>query len=131
MSEKPLRLVVSLSALIWSILHLLVGYNAAILAAKAVGHASLVFAVYSEYFGFNSALYLFAFYEIITYTRKLLIPFFSLFLFNTFLLVYTHIEPAPFLGKPLPIIPEVYPAIILDLVLVIGTGILVVKNRVG
>ncbi|BCU71031.1 hypothetical protein [Stygiolobus caldivivus] len=130
-NEKIVRIVTSTSALLWSLLHLIVGYGAAVLASEAVGHSSLVFAMYSEYFGFNSALYLFAFYEIITYTRKLLTPFFFLFSFNTFLIIYTHLEPAPLLGKPLPIIPEVYPAILLDIILVVGSAILVVKNYVG
>jgi len=129
--EKILRIIVGVSAAIWSILHLTVGYNAAVLASRVVGHASLIFAIYSEYFGFNAALYLFASYEIFTNTRKLLLPFFILFIFNTFLIIYTHVDKAPLLGKPLPIIPEVYPAILLDIILLIGTGILLMKNYVG
>ncbi|QGR19203.1 hypothetical protein [Stygiolobus azoricus] len=126
-----MRIIVGVSAAIWSIVHLIVGYGAAVIASSVVGHASLIFAIYSEYFGFNAALYLFASYEILTNTRKLLLPFFILFTFNTFLIIYTHVDKAPLLGKPLPIIPEVYPAILLDIILLIGTGILLVKNYVG
>ncbi|MFP3064655.1 MAG: hypothetical protein RXR59_03825 [Sulfolobus sp.] len=51
--EKIIRLVAGITAFFWSILHLDVGYNAAIIAAGTVGHKSLIFAIYSEYFGFN------------------------------------------------------------------------------
>jgi|GEM_PF-709137 len=130
-NEKILRIIIGVLAAIWSIDHLIVGYDAAAIASSVVGHASLIFAIYSEYFGFNAALYLFASYEIFTNTRKLLLPFFILFIFNTFLIIYTHVDNAPFLGKPFPIIPEVYPSILLDIILLIGTGILLMKNYVG
>lgn len=74
-NEKILRIIVGVSAAIWSIV--IVGYHAAVIASSVVGHASLIFAIYSEYFGFNAALYLFASYEIFTNTRKLLLPFFN------------------------------------------------------
>ena len=70
-----MRIIVVVSAAIWSTVHLIVGYNAAVIASSVVGHASLIFAIYSEYFGFNAALYLFVSYEIFTNTRKLLLPF--------------------------------------------------------
>ncbi|MEJ2778322.1 hypothetical protein [Stygiolobus sp. RP850M] len=70
-----MRIIVGVSAAIWSTVHLIVGYNAAVIASSVVGHASLIFAIYSECFGFNAALYLFASYEIFTNTRKLLLPF--------------------------------------------------------
>jgi hypothetical protein len=54
--EKIIRLVAGITAFFWSILHLDVGYNAAIIAASTVGHKSLIFAIYSEYFGFNAAV---------------------------------------------------------------------------
>jgi hypothetical protein len=129
--EKIIRLVAGITAFFWSILHLDVGYNAAIIAASTVGHKSLIFAIYSEYFGFNAALYIFAGYEIITFTRKLLLPFFLLFLWNTALVIYTHVFASPFLGKPLPIIPQVYPAILLDIILLTTVSILLVRNIVG
>jgi hypothetical protein len=132
--EKILRIIVGVSAAIWSTVHLIVGYGAAVIASSVAGHASLIFA---EYFGFNAALYLFVSYEIFTNTRKLLLPFFILFTFNTFLIIYTHVDKAPLLGKPLPIILElliileVYSVILLDIILLIGTGILLMKNYVG
>ncbi|PVU74569.1 hypothetical protein DDW11_05795 [Sulfolobus sp. SCGC AB-777_G06] len=129
--EKILRIIVGVSAAIWSKLHLTVGYHAAVIASRVVGHASLIFAMYSEYFGFNAALYLFTSYEIFTNTRKLLLPFFILFIFNTFLIIYTHVDKAPLLGKPLPIILEVYPVILLDIILLIGTGNIIDEELCG
>jgi hypothetical protein len=120
-SEDILRWLTGLLSLAWAVLHITVGYNAATLASKAIGEPSLVFAIYSEYFGFNAALYIFAGYEIISGTRKLLIPFTILFVWNTALLIESHIAPAPILGKTLPIIPLVFPVLALDFLLVGST----------
>ncbi len=121
-SERILRLVTGVVAFSWSALHLVVGYGAATLAAHAIGKASLTFAIYSEYFGFNAALYLFAGYEIIRGTRKLLPLFLLLFILNTALILESHLAPAPLLGKTLPLIPEVLPALAIDVVLIAGTA---------
>ncbi|BFH74241.1 hypothetical protein SJAV_21850 [Sulfurisphaera javensis] len=127
--NKAMRVIAGIAGIGWSILHLSVGYNAATIAAHVVGNASFIFAIYSEYFGFNSALYLFEAYEILTYTRKLLPYFFILDLWNTFLIIYTHVLPAPFLGKPLPIIPQVPIAIVLDFILLFTIFYLLVRER--
>ncbi|AWR96235.1 hypothetical protein DFR86_00860 [Acidianus sulfidivorans JP7] len=124
-----IRLVAGISGIAWSILHLTVGYNAATIAAHVVGNTSFIFAIYSEYFGFSAALYLFEAYEILTYTRKLLPYFLILDLWNTFLIIYTHVLPSPLLGKPLPIIPQVPIAIVIDLILITTIIYLLVKDK--
>ncbi|BFI74234.1 hypothetical protein [Sulfurisphaera ohwakuensis] len=123
------RLIAGITGIAWSILHLTVGYNAATIAAHVVGNASFIFAIYSEYFGFNSALYLFEAYEILTYSKKLLPYFFLLDSWNTFLIIYTHLFPAPFLGKVLPIIPQVPIAIVFDVILLATILYLMVREK--
>ncbi|BBG23000.1 hypothetical protein [Sulfuracidifex tepidarius] len=120
-SERIFRLLTGTASFLWSLLHLVVGYGAASLAAHATGEAVLSFAIYSEYFGFNSALYIFAGYEILKGTRKLLPLIIFLFTINTGLLIESHVAPAPILGRTLPIIPEVFPALVLDFVLLGGS----------
>lgn len=129
-SEKLVRFIAGVTALSWAGLHLVVGYQTAVLASQVVGNASLIFAIFSEYFGFNAALYIFAAYEIITFTRRLLLPFFLLFLWNTILLIVTRLIPLPIIGGPLPVIPPVFPALLFDGILLITNSILLVRRSV-
>jgi hypothetical protein len=129
-SEKVVRFIAGIIALSWAGLHLFVGYQVAVAASHVVGHAALILAIITEYFGFNAALYIFAAYEIITFTRRLLLPFFLLFLWNTILLIVTRLTALPIIGGPLPVIPPVYPALIFDGILLITTSNLLVRTSV-
>lgn len=126
-SERSLRYVIGVLAFLWSIYHVYVGYDSASLAAEVTGKASEAFAVYSEYFGFASALYIFSGYEVINGTRRLLPVVFLLYSFNLILGAYAFSISTPLLGPPIPFNFEIVPAETLDFLLLILTTLLWVK----
>jgi len=116
--ERALRSAIGVLSLAWATYHLFVGYQSATFAARVAGGASFIFAEYSEYFGFAAALYVFAGYEILNGTRRLIPLIYVLYSFNLLLVSIAYGIRGPLLGRPLPLSLIVAPAVLLDFALV-------------
>ncbi|BCU68318.1 hypothetical protein HS7_17550 [Sulfolobales archaeon HS-7] len=127
LNERFLRYALGVFSVSWAIYHFYVGYGAATFAASVTGHYSFVFAEYAEYFGFASALYLFAAYEILSGTRRLIPIIFTLYVINSLLLFFAFKVSGPLLNQPLPPSSIVIPAAILNIILIILTTLLWLK----
>jgi hypothetical protein len=129
--EKVIRIIIGLLSFAWATYHVFVGYNSATFAASVTGKASFVFAEYSEYFGFAAALYIFAGYEIINGTRRLIPLIYLLYVVNLLLAAIAYGVRGPLLGQPLPFNLIVAPALVLDMSLVALTALLWMRSYVG